>query len=140
MLACSELVAASSADQLSVFIRTLIIRDAEFAVTQRAVKLADAMKTLTGVLAVNWKQTYLDQGSGRPLHPGGSIMWSPDWGWEILPKSPAQSYCSGHINLEVAAKSNGDIQLALNGLWEAMRMWAGPSENTPITANSPEKT
>jgi len=38
-------------DGASLFIRTLIIRDAEFAVTQRAVRMAAAMNRLTGVLA-----------------------------------------------------------------------------------------
>jgi len=128
VLACSELIAASNADQLSLFIRTLIIRDAEFAVTQRAVKLAEAMNRLTGVLAETWEEIYLDQGRGRALHAGGSTMWCPKWGWQILPRSPAQSYCGDSINLEIAAKDNGAIKLALDSLWEAMRMSSGNEE------------
>jgi hypothetical protein len=121
VLACPELVAVSSADQLSALVRNLIIRGAPFAVTERAAKLAEAMDRLTTVLHENWDETYLDQGRGRALQPGGAIMWSPVWGWQILSRSPAQSYCGDSINLELAAKENNDIRLAVDGLWEAMR-------------------
>jgi hypothetical protein len=130
VLACSELIATSSPDQLSVFIRSLIIRDAAFAVTERAAKLADAMEKLTAILLKTWDQTYLDQGRGRVLQPGGSIMWSPKWAWQILPRSPAQSYCGDSINLEMAAKENSDIKLALDALLEAMS--ARAPENAPV--------
>jgi hypothetical protein len=43
VLACAELIATSNEDQLSMFIRTLIIRDAEFAVRERALRLAEAI-------------------------------------------------------------------------------------------------
>jgi hypothetical protein len=132
VLACSELIATSSVDQLSVFIRSLIIRDAAFAVTERAAKLAYAMNKLTEILRTNWDQTYLDQGRGRALHAGGSIMWSPQWGWQVLPRSPAQSYCGDSINLEMAAKESTDIKLALDALWEAMRMSARAPDNVPV--------
>ena len=130
-LACSELIATSSPDQLSLFIRSLIIRNAAFAVTERAGKLADAMEKLSrAILLKTWDQTYLDQGRGRVLQPGGSIMWSPKWGWQILPQSPAQSYCGDSINLEMAAKENSDIKLALDALLEAMS--ARAPENAPV--------
>ena len=121
VLACPDLVATSTADQLSIYVRALIIRDAEFAVTKRAGRLADAMSKLTGVLGANWETLYRNQGSGKRLHTGGSIMWSPQWGWEVLPLSSAQSYSAGNINLSLAADENGDVQQALNTLWEGIR-------------------
>jgi hypothetical protein len=111
-------------DGASLFIRTLIIRDAEFAVTQRAVRMAAAMNRLTGVLADTREKIYLDQGRGRSLHAGGSTMWCPKWGWEILSRSPAQSYCSDHINLDMAAKDNSDIKLALD-FTKRRKFWVG---------------
>jgi hypothetical protein len=94
VLACSELIAKSTADQLSLFVRSLIIRDAAFAVTERAVKVAEAMTELTALLRANWDEMYLDQGRGRALQAGGSLMWSPNWGWQVLDRSPAQQYCA----------------------------------------------
>jgi hypothetical protein len=129
VLACSELIAKSTADQLSQFIRSLIIRDAAFAVTERAVKVAEAMNELTALLRANWDEMYLDQGRGRALQAGGSLMWSPNWGWQILDRSPAQQYCGDSINLELAAKEYDDIRLALNVLGDAMRMSAKPLES-----------
>jgi hypothetical protein len=121
VLACPELIAKATTDQLSQFIRNLIIRDAGFAVTERAVKVAEAMNELTALLRANWDQMFLDQGRGRLLQPGGSIMWSPKWGWEILARSPAQHYSGESINLEIAAKENAKIDLALDALWKAIR-------------------
>lgn len=128
VMACPELIANSNPDQLSLFIRTLIIRDAEFAVTERASRLAEGMKELTDLLALHWDQIYDAQGGGRSLHRGGSIMWCRKWGWEILPTSAAQSYYSDHIDLEAAARANSDIQLAIDILWKAMQMKAAPAE------------
>jgi hypothetical protein len=129
VLACSELIAKTTADQLSLFIRSLIIRDAAFAVTERAVKVAEAMNELTAILRANWDEMYLDQGRGRALQPGGSIMWSPNWGWQILARSPAQQYCADSINLEPAAKEDAQIGLALDVVWKAMRLSASTPEN-----------
>jgi hypothetical protein len=122
VLACSELVAASNADQLSIYVRSLIIRDAEFAVTERAIELSNALKDLVELLAKSWDEIYRDQGSGRALQAGGSVMWSRKWGWEILPRSPAQSYCGDAINLELAAKQRTDIRLAIGRLQDAARL------------------
>jgi hypothetical protein len=87
------------------------------------------MNQLTAVLRANWSQLYLDQGRGRPLQPGGSIMWSLQLGWQILPRSHAQSCWDDSINLETAAKDNGDIKLALEALWDGMRTAAQSPEN-----------
>jgi hypothetical protein len=129
VFACTELLATSSPDQLALFIRTLIIRDAAYAVTQRAGKLADAIGQLNHVLKQNWDRLYDSQGGDRALHSGGSIMWCRKWGWEVLPRTAAQSYYADHINLEVAAKANSDVQLAIDVLWEAMRTSAAPAES-----------
>jgi hypothetical protein len=102
-------------------------RDAAFAVTERAVKVAEAMNELTAILRANWDEMYLDQGRGRALQPGGSIMWSPNWGWQILARSPAQQYCADSIYLEPAAKEDAQIGLALDLLWKAMRLSASTS-------------
>jgi hypothetical protein len=58
-------------------------------------------------------------------------MWCRKWGGEILPRSAAQSYYGDHINLEMAAKENNDIQLAVDVLWEAMRKSAALTEALP---------
>ena len=132
VLACSALIAKSTADQLSLFIRSLIIRDAAFAVTERAVKVAEAMNELTAILRANWDEMYLDQGRGRALQAGGSLMWSSNWGWQILDRSPAQQYCGDAINLETAAKENVQIRQALDALRNAMCLSAPSTDGSYV--------
>ncbi|WP_338834575.1 hypothetical protein [Bradyrhizobium septentrionale] len=132
VLACPELIAKSTADQLSQFIRSLIIRDAAFAVTERAVKVAEAMNELRAILRANWDEMYLDQGRGRALQAGGSLMWSPNWGWQILDRSPAQQYCADSINLELAARENAQIGLALDALRNAMCLSAPAMDDSHV--------
>jgi hypothetical protein len=136
VLACSELLANSTADQLSLYIRSLIIRDAAFAVTERAIKVAEAMNELTALLRANWDEMYADQGRGRALQPSGSIMWSPNWGWQVLARSPAQQYCADSLNLELAAKENAEVGQALDALRNAMCLSAPGHDDSPVEQQS----
>jgi hypothetical protein len=43
------------------------------------------------------------------------------WGWNVLPGTPADQYCSTGINLELAAKDDAAIQNALDALRAAMQ-------------------
>ena len=113
-------------------VRSLIIRDAAFAVTERAVKVAEAMNELTAILRANWDEMYLDQGRGRALQAGGSLMWSSNWGWQILDRSPAQQYCGDAINLETAAKENVQIRQALDALRNAMCLSAPSTDGSYV--------
>jgi hypothetical protein len=54
------------------------------------------------------------------MHRAGSVLWSAH-GWDVTPRSPAETYCSG-VNLETVAADNADILRALNELWWAMRL------------------
>ena len=119
-----------------LFIRSLIIRDATFAVTERAVKVAEAMNELTALLRANWDEMYADQGRGRALQSGGSIMWSPNWGWQILARSPAQQYCADSLNLELAAKENTKVGVALDALRNAMQLSAPLRDDSPVELQS----
>lgn len=96
--------------------------DAEFAVTECAEKLADAMKELTGVLARNSAELYRDQRSGRRLQDGARSCGLPNGDGRYLPRSPAQTYHGGFINLEMAASASADVRYSVEGLWDAMRM------------------
>jgi hypothetical protein len=50
---------------------------------------------------------------------GGSLLWNSKWGWYVLPLSPAETYCSGYINVDLAAKDNPQIAEALVSLRSA---------------------
>jgi hypothetical protein len=99
---------------------------------ERAVKVAESMNELTALLRANWDQIYLDQGRGRSLQAGGSIMWSPNWGWLILARSPAQQYCGDSINLETAAKEDVRIAQALDALQRAIHLSAPSLRDNPV--------
>jgi hypothetical protein len=120
VFACKELLAVASAEHLSALIQGLIIKDAEPAIADRAPAIAYALLRLTTVLSQQWDTIYKEQGSGRVLQNAGSILWNSKWGWEILPASPAQTYCAGYINIEMAAKQHPEIQKATDALREAM--------------------
>ena len=40
---------------------------------------------LTTLVSELWETVYQEQGSGRRLQPGGSLLWSRNWGC-VLPR------------------------------------------------------
>lgn len=68
---------------------------------------------LTAALVDRWETLYQEQGNGRRLLPGGSLLWSRDWGWCVTATSPAQAYHSGYISVETAAADHPEIQEAV---------------------------
>jgi hypothetical protein len=64
---------------------------------------------------------FREQGSGRRLQPGDTLLWSRDWGWLLTPTTPAQSYRSGYISLEAAAAAHQEIHAAVLQIFEACR-------------------
>jgi hypothetical protein len=113
---CRELLAITDAEQLSALVPGLIIKDAEFALTNRAPGIAEAMFSLTKNLTERWDAIYREQGKGRNPERAGSVLWAPNWGWKILPDSPAQTYCTGYINVESAAIRHEAIRDCVDAL------------------------
>jgi hypothetical protein len=60
------------------------------------------------------------------MQRAGSVLWSSH-GWEVTPRSPAETYRSG-VNLAALAMDDVDIQCALDVLWQAMQMGRAPAE------------
>jgi hypothetical protein len=125
---CPDLVAASHPDQRSTLIQNVIIRNAAFAVNERAGALAAALKKLTISLQA-WDRVNPGRTNRSTMQRAGSVLWST-YGWEVTPRSPAETYCSG-VNLAAAATDDADIQHALDELWQAMRMARAPTEAAP---------
>lgn len=116
---CPELLALSHPDQRSALMQNVIIRDAAFAINERAGALSEARKKLTELVR-EWDRVHPGRAGRSALQPAGSALWSAH-GWEVTPWSPAETYCSG-VNLESAATENLEIRDALDELWRAMRM------------------
>ena len=104
-----------------MLINSLLIKDAEANIAERAAKIADAMALLTKALTDRWDAKYEEKGSGRRLQAAGSVLWSRDWGWSIVPSSPAQAFRPGYINLERAAENCPEIARAIEGLVDAYK-------------------
>jgi hypothetical protein len=118
VFACKELLAVASAEHISALFQSLIIKDAEVAVTDRAAKIADSLSHLTAFLSKHEDEIYHEQGGGRrTLQNANSILWSSKWGWKILPSSPAQIYISG---VDMAAKEHPEVKKAIDALRDAM--------------------
>jgi hypothetical protein len=121
VFSCKELLAVASAEHISALVQSLIIKNAEQAITERAAKIADALSRLTAFLSRHEDEIYKEQGGGRrPLQNANSILWNSKWGWRILPSSPAQIYASGYINVDMAAKAHPEVQVAIDSLRDAM--------------------
>jgi len=54
---------------------------------------------LTTLVSELWETVYQEQGSGRRLQPGGSLLWSRNWGWCVTETVPAQTYRCGYVHL-----------------------------------------
>ena len=118
---CKELVAFAAPEHLGSLMRGLIIPDAELAITERVTQVTDCLTRLAAVLQASENEVYALQGNGRRLRlqKGGSLLWNSKWGWHVLPLSPAKAYCSGYINVDLAAKDNPQIAEALLSLRSA---------------------
>jgi hypothetical protein len=124
--ACKELLSVASAEHISALVQSLIIKDAEVAITDRAVKIADSFSRLTAFLSKHEDEIYKKQGGGRrTLQNANSILWSSKWGWKILPSSPAQIYVSSYINVDRAAEEHPEVQRAIDALRDAMAVSPG---------------
>jgi hypothetical protein len=124
---CPDLVAVAQPDQRTTLIQNVIIRYAAFAVNERAGALADACRKLTTSMQT-WDRIHPGRTSRSTMHRAGSVLWS-SYGWEVTPRSPAETYRSG-VNLAALATDDVDIQCALDALWQAMQMGRAPAEAT----------
>jgi hypothetical protein len=96
-------------------------------VNERASALADACTKLTTSMQT-WDRIHPGRTSRSTLQRAGSVLWS-SYGWEVTPRSPAETYCSG-VNLAALATDDVDIRCALDALWQAMQMGRAPAEAT----------
>lgn len=116
---CQELVAFASPEHLGSLMQGLIIPDARAAVTERVTEIVDALARLTDLLRASENEIYASQGNGRRLLKGGSLLWNSKWGWHVLPPAPAETYCSGYINVDSAANESAQIAEAMQSLRSA---------------------
>lgn len=128
---CPDLVAVSDPDQLTTLMQNVIIRDAAFAVGERSMGLAAAMKKLTACLQ-EWDRVNPGQADRSSLQRAGSVLWSAE-GWEVTPRTPAETYRGG-VKLDTVVMDDTDIQFAIDELWRAMREGRASTDATP-TAN-----
>jgi hypothetical protein len=124
---CPDLVAEADPDQRTTLIQNVIIRDAAFAVNERAVALANACMKLTTSMQT-WDRTHPGRTGRTTLQRAGSVLWST-YGWEVTPRSPAETYCGG-VNLATLATDDVNIQFGLDALWRAMQTGRAPAEAT----------
>jgi hypothetical protein len=120
VFACNELLAVAKAEHLSSLVQSLVIPNAEFALTDKAAKVQEALKRLVELLRYKESEIYAHQGSGRRLHDAGALLWSSQWGWSTVPTRQAQSYISGCINVELAAQDDVTIHECMDRLRRAM--------------------
>ncbi len=95
-------MANSDATGFSELVRNLLIQNAEHHITEKAEKIAEAIAALIAALSNRWEMLFQEQGSGRRSQPGGSLLWSRDWGWCVTATSPAEAYHAGYIRVENA--------------------------------------
>ncbi|MDN3277849.1 hypothetical protein QWJ07_26535 [Frankia sp. RB7] len=129
VMECLDLVAVAHPDQRSSLAKNVILRNAEFAINTRAPALAAAMAKLNASMLA-WDRIHPRQAGRSTMQKAGSVLWMPQ-GWEITPRSPAETYCSG-INLDTVSSEAPDIQSAIDELWQAMRLGRVPDEAASI--------
>jgi hypothetical protein len=133
VMACPDLVALSDPDQRATLTQNVIIRDAAFAIGERAARLAAAMKKLTACLET-WDRANPGRAHRSTLQRAGSVLWSGQ-GWEVTPRTPAETYCGG-VKLDTVAADDTDIQRAIDELWHAMREGRATFAPTPMQAEA----
>ncbi|MGY8631321.1 hypothetical protein RAD15_02330 [Bradyrhizobium sp. 14AA] len=116
---CTDLVTTAHPDQKASLSQNVIIRGASFAINERAPALAQAMTKLTSWLQ-QWERVNPGRAGRSSMHKAGTVLWMPH-GWEVLPRSPAETYCGG-VNLESVSMDAPEIKSALEALWSAMRL------------------
>ena len=131
VFACKELLSVATPEQLSNLVQSLVIPNAEFALTDKATHVQEALNQLVMLLRDKESEIYAQQGSGRRLHNGGALLWSSRWGWSVTPTAQAQSYVSGYINVELAAQDNLPIHECVDRLRHAM-LAVPPVRTEPI--------
>lgn len=132
---CTDLLALSDPDQRSTLTKNVVIRDVGFAISERALALAPAMKRLTASM-LKLDRANPGRSSRSTMQRAGSVLWSVH-GWEVTARSPAETYSSG-LNLENVLTESADVQHALDDLWQAMKMEpkrieADPGEPPSVT-------
>lgn len=147
VFACNSLVSQATPEHLSSLLQSLVIPHAEFALTNKARPIAEALEQLTRALREKEQAIYARQGSGRRLHNAGSLLWSSRWSWSTTPAGQAQSYVAGYIDVDDAAQDEPAIQQRLEELRQAMLavpavvpapiILLGTAEVSPATARSP---
>lgn len=118
VMACSDLVMHSDGDQRATLAGRVIIRNMPFSIEDQATKIAASMKRLVACLQV-WDRLNPGQTDRTRLHRAGSILWSAQ-GWELTPRTPVETYCGG-VALDEVLMDDGNIQLAVDELWQMMR-------------------
>jgi hypothetical protein len=116
ILQCQDLLTNADAPQLSSLAQSVLIRNAEENITEKAGAIAQTASSLTGLLSKRWDALYRAQGSGRPLQPAQSISWSRSWGWKI---TISQIYCPGYVNVDSAAAAHAEVREAIRHLIQA---------------------
>jgi len=138
VFASKSLISQATPEHLSSLLQSLVIPNAEFAVTDKARPIAEALEKLTRSLREREKVIYALQGNGRRLHKAGSLLWSSQWGWSMTPAAQAQSYVSGHIDVDGAAQQEPAIQQRLEELRQTM-LAVPPVVSAPINSLSAAK-
>jgi hypothetical protein len=81
----------------------------------KAEKLLHAIEVLIATLSDRWEILYREQGRGQRLQPGGSLLWSCNWGWLVIASSPAEPYHPG-----TAVADHRDIDEAVTRVLDGM--------------------
>jgi hypothetical protein len=121
VISCKELLAFTTPDSLDALSRTSIIPAASEAARGKISTILKSLTVLNLLLKQREAALYAAQGNGRRLQSGGSILWSSRWGWRALPVNPAQAYCAGDINVDLATKSDPELSLAISDLSNSLR-------------------
>jgi hypothetical protein len=129
---CKELLAFVKPEDLDSLSRASIIPTAEQAVRGKIAEIMDALNALTALLKQREEAIYAEQGNGRRLQNGGSLLWNSKWGWHLLPTNPAQVYSSGYISIDLACRTHTDIAQALAALSDAIKDAPAQNAVTPI--------
>ncbi|WP_316171521.1 MULTISPECIES: phospholipase D family protein [unclassified Bradyrhizobium] len=119
VMECADLVAVAHPDQRTLLAQNVILQGAAFAIGVRAPALASAMAKLNASMKA-WSSLYPGRGGRSTMQKAGSVLWmSP--GWEVTPRSPAETYCSG-VNLDGVSSDTPEINSAIAGLRAAMQL------------------
>ncbi len=131
VMECLDLLAMAHPDQRSSLAKRVILPNVEFAINARAPAMAAAMAKLNASMHA-WDRVHPGQAARSIMQKAGSVLWMTH-GWEVAPRLPAQTYCSG-VNLEAACSDTPEIRAALDELWKATRL--GRDQDALVTQAS----